>query len=157
LDKSYELFCLADPIFYDSPTREQGHADLALAARPLPSGWMRTELGDWLMNHPDRVSLPPQGWKIHASATLENAEEILAAVWDYCVPKNIPFKFIRSIDFLFLRNAKYADRGSSGKFVTIYPKDEAQAEVTLTQLGAILEGQSGPYILSDLRWGDPPL
>jgi len=88
---------------------------------------------------------------------VDSAEEILATIWEYCVASHIPFKFIRSREFLFLRNVKYSPRGSSGKFVTIYPIDEAQLEIVLSELGAALDGQPGPYILSDLRWGTGPL
>ena len=56
-----------------------------------------------------------------------------------------------------MRNAKYAPRGGSGKFITIYPADDAELEVILTELGGRLAGQPGPYILSDLRHGDGPL
>lgn len=84
-------------------------------------------------------------------------ETILEHVLGYCVPRDIPFKFIRSKQLLLLRNGKYAPRGSSGKFVTIYPRDDDQLHVILTELGQALEGQPGPYILSDLRWGEGPL
>ncbi|HEV2787205.1 MAG TPA: class III lanthionine synthetase LanKC, partial [Solirubrobacteraceae bacterium] len=83
--------------------------------------------------------------------------QVLDAVWDYCTARAIAFKFIRSADLLFMRNAKYAPRGASGKLVTIYPADEQQREVILTELGARLDGLSGPYILSDLRCGSGPL
>lgn len=39
----------------------------------------------------------------------------------------------------------------------MYPADEAELESILTDLGALLDGQAGPYILSDLRWGTGPL
>lgn len=78
-------------------------------------------------------------------------------MWDYCLQHRIPFKFRRNLEVLLLTNAKYANRGSSGKFVTIYPADEAQLEVSLNELGEALAGSHGPYILSDLRWGEGPL
>jgi hypothetical protein len=56
-----------------------------------------------------------------------------------------------------MRNSKYSPRASSGKLATIYPVDEAAAQTILTELGALLSGEPGPYILSDLRWGDGPL
>ena len=65
-------------------------------------------MDDWLVYHWPDVRVPRQGWKIHASACLDNAEEILATVWDYCVPRRISFKFIRSLQLLFIRNRKYA-------------------------------------------------
>ena len=158
MDKGYEVFCMVDPAFYDSiETRGGRSEDFQLARGPVPDGWQHAVSGDWLMYAPEGVRLPAQGWKIHASASLKNAEEVLSAVWDYCVANRIPFKFVRSLDHLFLRNGKYAHRGASGKFVTIYPVDEAQLELICTELSEILHGQPGPYILSDLRWGSGPL
>lgn len=159
MDDSYQMFCLTDPIFYDSYVGKTVEAhDFALARGPVPSGWSRNVSGDWLMYAPlEQPRLPAQGWKIHASACMPDAAQILATIWEYCVAGSIPFKFIRSEELFFLRNVKYAPRGSSGKFVTIYPATEAQFERVLTELGAALDGQRGPYILSDLRWAAGPL
>ncbi|MDQ3871899.1 MAG: class III lanthionine synthetase LanKC [Chloroflexota bacterium] len=158
MDKGHELYCMADPDFYDSPTLARaGVVDFEVARSEVPEGWDRHILEDWLVYKPRDQVLPLQGWKIHVSACLDNAEEILTAVWDYCVPRRVSFKYIRSVEDLFLRNRKYASRGSSGKFITIYPADESQLEVVLTELGAILDGRPAPYILSDLRWAKGPL
>jgi hypothetical protein len=56
-----------------------------------------------------------------------------------------------------VRNGKYAPRGSSGKIVTIYPADEVACERILADLGQLLDGEPGPYILGDLRYGAGPL
>jgi hypothetical protein len=158
VDDAYEMYCLTDKIFYDSfVIKATADHDYELAQGPVPEGWQRIPSGDWMMYVPQDPVLPAQGWKIHASACMDNAEDVLAAIWNYCVAKRIPFKFIRSREFFFLRNVKYSPRGASGKFVTIYPADEAQLEIVLTELGALLDGQLGPYILSDLRWGAGPL
>ena len=110
------------------------------------------------MHLPEGGSLPPQGWKIHVSACLDNAERRPRRRLGLLRRRiELAFKFIRSPRRLLLRNSKYADRGASGKFVTIYPRDEAQLEMILTELGELLDGAAGPYILSDLRWGDGPL
>jgi tRNA A-37 threonylcarbamoyl transferase component Bud32 len=158
VDRRYEAYCLVDPVFYDSPSVARGDdVDFPQACVPAPPGWKRAELDDWVMLGPRGVELPPQGWKIHASACTDNAAEVLDAVWSYCVPRRIAFKFIRSPQLVFFRNVKYASRASSGKFATIYPRDEAELERVLTELGELLAGQPGPYILSDLRWGEGPL
>lgn len=158
MDRGYEGFCLVDPLFYDSPTVARiDDVDFALAAAGPPVGWSRDELEDWLVYTPVDSAYPQQGWKIHVSATLDNAEKVLAAVWDYCIPRGIGFKFVRSRQLLLLANGKYAHRGSSGKFVTIYPIGEVQLETVVVELGAALDGLEGPYILSDLRWNDGPL
>lgn len=158
MDHGYDEFCLADPHFYDAHTVTRGDdVDFAVAGRPVAAGWRRSPSDDWLVYWPDDADVPAQGWKVHVSACLGNAEEVLGVVFDYCTQRRIPFKFVRSLQCVLLRNAKYADRGASGKFVTIYPADDTQLETIVTELGAALEGQPGPYILSDLRFGNGPL
>ncbi len=100
LDKRYELFCLADPLFYDSPSASQA-AQRSFAAglpparcRPPPAGWTRRDLGDWLVHIPPGDPVPAQGWKIHVSAAKDNAERMLGKLVDYCVPRQVAFKFL---------------------------------------------------------------
>ena len=160
MDKQYELYCLADPLFYDVPERGRAVAanlDFAVARRDLPGGWQRVARNEWLVHQPPGVQIPEQGWKIHVSACLENADDVVARVWDYCIPRRVSFKFLRSRLLLHMRSAKYAPRGASGKLVTVYPLDDAHCELICRELASILAGQPGPYILSDLRIGDGPL
>ncbi|WP_306801462.1 class III lanthionine synthetase LanKC [Streptomyces sp. T12] len=158
VDMRYEAYCLIDPDFYDTPARAKGGSDdFELARCPAPDGWVRSDLDSWVVLTPEGVDLPLQGWKIHVSACLDDARNTLTAVWDYCVPRRVAFKFLPSEDNLLLSNAKYAPREASGKFVTIYPADEAQLETVLHELGSVLAGRPGPYVLSDLRWGSGPL
>ncbi|WP_327323283.1 class III lanthionine synthetase LanKC [Streptomyces sp. NBC_01210] len=171
MDKRYEVFCLADRIFYetpdrlsstrtsaDMPSRTESSVPLFEAAqRPVPEGWRSFLSGDWLHISPVDTVRPRQGWKIHVSACLDNAEKTAAKVWDYCVPREIPFKFVPGRQPLHLRNSKYAGRGSSGKFATIYPADDTELQLILEELGVLLDGEPGPYILTDLRWNDGPL
>jgi tRNA A-37 threonylcarbamoyl transferase component Bud32 len=160
VDKQYEAYCLADPLFYDAPARWQPTGEdlsFKVGDRPVPDGWDFQPKGDWLIMTPLGDEMLTQGWKIHVSATRTNADDVLAAVWDYLVPRRVPFKYLRDRLALYLRNAKYAPRGGSGKLVTIYPAGEADLHRILTELSAALAGQHGPYILSDLRYGDGPL
>ncbi|HEY8979735.1 MAG TPA: class III lanthionine synthetase LanKC [Streptomyces sp.] len=162
MDKRYEVYALADAHFYETPDRLGAGRDesagwYATARRPVPAGWESARAGDWLVMTPLLADGPEQGWKIHASATRENAEKIAGIVWDYCVPRRIPFKFVPGPHLLHLRNTKYAGRDGSGKFVTVYPADEEQLHEVLRELGTLLEGLEGPYILTDLRWYDGPL
>ncbi|MGQ0837196.1 class III lanthionine synthetase LanKC [Actinokineospora sp.] len=158
MDDRYEAFCMADPSFYDAMHSEHtAGTSFDTAARPLPDGWRRKDQDDWFTFSSGRTGLPAQGWKIHASATLANADRVLDAVWDYCVPRGIHFKFLRSRDALNARVSKYAPRGYSGKLVTIYPADDAECEMILRELGELLDGEPNPYILTDLRWGKGPL
>jgi serine/threonine protein kinase len=158
VDKRYELYCLVDQHFYDSTSRLPAHPrDFELSHAPAPKGWMASERDNWHVLHPIGADFPEQGWKVHVSACLDNVECVLTAVADYCINRRIVFKFLRSVDALMLANAKYANRGSSGKFATIYPADEAQLKEVLTELGEVLDGSPGPYVLSDLRWHNGPL
>jgi serine/threonine protein kinase len=158
MNQAYENYCVADASFYDTMSSEQtAGASFSTAERSLPDGWRRYEQDDWFVIDSSRSGMPAQGWKIHASAAMNNAERILDAVWDYCVPRGIDFKFLRSPSALMARVSKNAPRGYSGKLVTIYPIDDAECEMILRELGEVLDGELSPYILSDLRWGKGPL
>ncbi|OUC84325.1 class III lanthionine synthetase LanKC [Streptosporangium minutum] len=158
MNDQYELYCLADRLFYDTLDGRRGdHPDFALATRDVPDGWEHEATDTWMHYAPLATRTPAQGWKIHVSACLEDAERAMEAVWDYCVPRGIAFKFLRNRPVMTMLNSKAAARGSSGKLVTIYPLDEGQLELTLKELDELLRGVSGPYILSDLRYGEGPL
>ncbi|MFI9308105.1 class III lanthionine synthetase LanKC [Streptomyces triculaminicus] len=170
MEKRYEVYCLADTHFYEIPDRLSATAGgrrrtglYETAQRPVPDGWKSTRSGDWLNLTPvdadgtPRPGRPAQGWKIHVSATAASAEKTAAAVWDHCVPRGIPFKFVPAPHLLHLRNGKYAPRDGGGKFVTVYPADEDELHTVLTELHEIVGGAPGPYVLTDLRWHEGPL
>ncbi|MDT0530770.1 class III lanthionine synthetase LanKC [Micromonospora sp. DSM 115977] len=157
MDERYDSYCAADRLFYDSLGSAVEQPTFAAAQRPVPDGWRSEPLDDWLIYALEGGTLPQQGWKIHVSATLDNAERVLDAVWDYCVPRGLSFKFLRGPRTLLLRNSKYASRAASGKFVTVYPRDDAELELVCKELDELLAGEAGPYILSDLRYGAGPV
>jgi tRNA A-37 threonylcarbamoyl transferase component Bud32 len=158
MDK-YELYCLVDPHFYDTLDHSTAEdADFALLRRPVPDEWAHEVTETWSYYAPvGGAPLPAQGWKVHVSARVEDAEKAIETVWEYCVPRGIAFKFLRGMPVLVMVNSKAASRASSGKLVTIYPRDEDQLELVLKDLHELLRGIEGPYILSDLRYGDGPL
>ncbi|BET46255.1 class III lanthionine synthetase LanKC [Kitasatospora aureofaciens] len=162
MNKGYAVYCDADPYFYDAPHRTADRTGAersrySAASSPVPQGWQRHESGDWLALRPADADLPAQGWKIHVSACLDNAESVLDRVWRHCVAGGTAFKFVPSRYLLHQRNAKYADRAGSGKFVTVYPADEAEFERLVGELSELLAGEPGPHILSDLRIGEGPV
>lgn len=147
-----------EPLFVESSHPFDGEpAWFGGTRRPAPDGWRRAEQEAWVCLQPETVALPPQGWKIHVSAMAEQADRVVDEVWDYCVATGIPFKFLRCQKTLLLVNGKPADRSASGKLITIYPVGNAVLEHTLNDLSDRLRGVEGPYILSDLRWGEGPL
>lgn len=122
-------------------------------------------LGDWenetdAANHwryfyKKGMQIPKQGWKIHITANMDEAQNALNRVVPILIKYEVPFKFVSNFWELMLKNSKYGDRGSSGKFITIYPKTEEQFILLLQALHeALSELKKGPYILSDKRWKD---
>ncbi|WHT18323.1 class III lanthionine synthetase LanKC [Crossiella sp. CA-258035] len=158
IEVEYEKYCFVDRYFYDSPAHRTAAVErYPLVSAPLPPQWRRSRRESWVMLHPRGVATPEQGWKIHVSATPDGAAEVLAAVAEDCLLHRVPFKFLDSRAAVLAHNAKYAARGSSGKFITLYPADETQLTRQLRRLGPRLAGRPGPYILNDLRFGEGPL
>ncbi|PVC80914.1 class III lanthionine synthetase LanKC [Streptomyces sp. CS131] len=165
MNPEYAAYCQADRRFYDAPHRSLGpdgavdeESSFYAAVRgSAPEGWTRSRRGDWLSYSPDGLRLPAQGWKIHVSAALDNAASVLDRVAAHCQEHRLAFKCIPNAGLLALRNAKYADRAGSGKFITVYPPSEEAFPEVCTTLMELLEGEHGPYILSDLRCGNGPV
>ncbi|RXY96234.1 hypothetical protein D8X55_04370 [Malacoplasma penetrans] len=94
-------------------------------------------------------SLPNQGWKIHVSSTLDNYQQILDICINYCLNKNILFKFICN-DANFIQTLqKHHNRKSTGKFITIYCKDEIELIDNTKALYDKLKDFKGPSVLTD--------
>lgn len=156
MDTRYEAYCLADPRYYDSPDRARSDNRHPPYRVELPADWQSSADGEWTLCAPG-AGLPAQGWKIHVSATMDNAPEVLKKVSAYCMDRGIAFKHLSTASVLLARNAKYAPREASGKFLTIYPRDTTELHRALLELDDELSGSPGPYILSDLRWNGGPL
>ncbi|WP_050371203.1 class III lanthionine synthetase LanKC [Streptomyces acidiscabies] len=151
------MFLAPGTPFFDRTEADTSDPDDDFLASEPPADWSCHTGTDWTMLTPHGYQLPAQGWKVHVSATSENARTVLDRSWEWLVEQRMAFKFIRSRQVLSRRNGKYGDRGASGKFITIYPEDEARLASVLGELGELLDGERGPYILSDLRWRSGPL
>jgi hypothetical protein len=155
MDPRYDMFCLADPLYYEPPERLDD--DGRPFAVHLPPGWTTAARGSWIQVSPPRLALPSQGWKVHVSATLDGAAEILKAVSEHCLTRGLAFKHLASMTVLAAHNSKYAPRDASGKFITLYPRDDAELADALHRLDDAIGGRPGPHILSDLKWREGPL
>lgn len=141
--------------FYESIDRYRPNNEYRDIVRSLlPTYWRVIHEGVWFHCMPPIADLPFQGWKIHVSATTHNAPRILEKVAHACIEYARPFKFACDSVMLNLMNSKAWDRGHSGKFVTIYPSDDAQFTQFIRRLADDLRGFEGPYVLSDRRYGD---
>ena len=119
----------------------------------MPTGWTRRDSGAWTHWGPADIALPEQGWKVHVSSSRANAQSVLAVVSVACAESGVPFKHLAGRRMFLLAHEKHANRVQSGKFCTLYPPTEKCASRLLRRLAADLAGISGPYVLSDRRFG----
>jgi serine/threonine protein kinase len=152
------MYCLANKLYYDAPDQIEDIATrYLLNTCPATDGWHQKGMHLWTIMQPPGTELPEQGWKIHVSSTPDDASEVLHKVANICFDRRSAFKFLRSEESLRLMNGKYMLRQYSGKFITVYPADDADLAQLIHQLSVALRGRKGPYILSDLRIGDGPV
>lgn len=107
----------------------------------------------WINIISKKNDFPEQGWKIHISVDLKDAQNLLFDVANFLILQEISFKYVPNMRALVAKNVKYASRGASGKFITIYPKDTDQFIELLDKLKSITDCyEPGPYILNDQQW-----
>ncbi|MEV4379723.1 class IV lanthionine synthetase LanL [Streptosporangium sp. NPDC049644] len=103
----------------------------------------------WTYITPAKSAGRAQGWKLHVSATQLSAPVVLARVAEVLVRHRCPFKFASSFDDLAALLSRGVDRGSMGKFITVYPPDDETAVAIAEELHAVTYGLPGPPVLSD--------
>ncbi|MGE7434803.1 class IV lanthionine synthetase LanL [Kitasatospora sp. NPDC001175] len=114
-------------------------------------GWSLTVEGFWCTARPSgpAAAVPAQGWKIHVSAASPAAAEVLSTVASVIAADPCTFKFAADREKLHEINSRNSERGSAGKFITVYPVDEEQFRRIAEELHRATEGLPGPVILSD--------
>ncbi len=141
--------------FEDSSTLASESSDYRnILDQLVPPSWKRGESGIWLHAIPSNSQLPLQGFKIHVSGTSVTAEELLRKVVPVCVENEAGFKVMANPLMLERTTSKNSSRGTSGKFITIYPRDDEHFAKLVKALDAATSGLAGPYILSDKRYGE---
>ncbi|MCB5164295.1 class III lanthionine synthetase LanKC [Streptomyces bambusae] len=144
---------LADREYY-VPLPSAADPGPRFAPRDVPPGMQGAARGIWTVWGDTRTGLPEQGWKIHVSARLDRAQHVLDTVARICFSEGVPFKHLSArLFFLFLHH-KHAPRAQSGKFCAVYPPDPATARRLLERLRDALDGEEGPYVLTDRRFRD---
>ncbi|MEV4175264.1 class III lanthionine synthetase LanKC [Nonomuraea sp. NPDC049709] len=119
----------------------------------MPATWERSSRDVWAEWTPPGVVLPDQGWKIHVSSAIENAQRVLDIVAAVCVAFSVPFKHVSGKSFFLWVHNKHGNRAQSGKFCAVYPPTTEVARELLVRLEQDLAGFAGPYIRSDRRYG----
>ena len=153
MDMRYIQYINQKEKYYEPPLEKV--AESALKISDVPSNWFKSSDDHWTYFLKLDSDLPIQGWKIHISSNTKEAQMILEVVSRLMFEFLVPFKYVSNVWELMNKNSKYGDRSSSGKFITIYPKDEEQFTELLEKLHILLKNFSkGPYILNDKRWLD---
>ncbi|WP_354644908.1 class IV lanthionine synthetase LanL [Kitasatospora camelliae] len=121
-------------------------------ARGGEGGWGVAVEGFWCTVRPPGPGFPEQGWKLHVSAASSVAVEVLAAVSAAISEDPCAFKFAADREKLRELNSRNSERGSSGKFITVYPRDDEQFRRLAEELHRATLGLPGPAVLSDLPY-----
>ncbi|MFL6212340.1 MAG: protein kinase domain-containing protein [Blastocatellia bacterium] len=96
---------------------------------------------------------PPQGWKLHISATILNAAAVFKACAPYLRSRNILFKAARTIDILGKLNSGIIYGFSQvGKFITVYPQTTALALKVAADLHELTREFQAPPVPYDLPY-----
>ncbi len=96
-----------------------------------------------------REPIPTQGWKLHVSANEGSAVETLQRVLPILLSETASFKVAASSAELNDLNEGFGGLSQVGKFITVYPNDDAQAVALAVRLDRATYGLRGPAVPSD--------
>ncbi|MBB2913971.1 tRNA A-37 threonylcarbamoyl transferase component Bud32 [Streptosporangium becharense] len=113
------------------------------------ASWQIRPSVPWTYVTPVDAAARDQGWKLHLSATPLSAPVVLARAAEVLARHRCPFKFAATLEELSKLVSREQDRGSVGKFITVYPPDDETAVALAEELHQATYGLSGPPILSD--------
>jgi serine/threonine protein kinase len=111
--------------------------------------WALTPSDAWSSVSPPQWVPRPHGWKLHVSATPLSAPIVLARCAQVLLEHECVFKFATDLQRVMQLVDSWYDRGSGGKFITVYPRDDAHFQVVANSLHYVTQGLMGPQILSD--------
>jgi len=90
-----------------------------------------------------------QGWKLHVSATPLSCVEVLERALDVLLVQGARFKVVNSLSNLIEMNSGRCGLSQVGKFITVYPSDDATAVTLAVALHEATSGLRGPRVPSD--------
>ena len=135
----------------DTPARmESAWQDISLKYLSVPSA-----NSVWRLSRHPLPSDPQQGWKLHLSATILNACDVLSAVGPYLLSRNILFKGPVSLAELSkLNSGIHYGYSQVGKCFTVYPNNHGEAVELANQLDRLTAGVEAPAIPFDQKFGN---
>ncbi len=122
----------------------------ALCGRYLP---FVSSDAKWRLSRAVRPGDPDQGWKLHLSATLLSAGEMLQKVGPVLQAGGVLFKAPASLGELSRINSGLIYGYSQvGKVITVYPQDSEEAVRLAHQLSELTFGMAGPAVPFDRQF-----
>ena len=96
--------------------------------------------------------VPRQGWKVHVSATIANAAQVLRTVGPILAGEGLVFKGVSSVAQLSKLNCGlYYGYPQIGKFLTVYPPSPRSSATIGRKVARALVGQAGPAVPYEQR------
>ncbi len=107
----------------------------------------------WSFSRAQMRSDPEQGWKLHISASLLTACDVMQRVAPFLQSRRVLFKAPSSLPTLGQIN-RGLDGGYSqvGKFITVYPQSDEEAVSLARQLHKLTLGLSAPVVPFDTKF-----
>ncbi|MER6197923.1 class IV lanthionine synthetase LanL [Streptomyces sp. NPDC001586] len=122
----------------------------AVLGRSGGQRWTLQPTESWCFVRPPGLAVRRKhGWKLHVSATPLSAALVLARSAEVLTRRSASFKFAVDLERVIRLGDVWHDRGTGGKFITVYPEDDDRFRVLARELDAATAGLSGPRILSD--------
>ncbi|NJQ04490.1 class III lanthionine synthetase LanKC [Streptomyces lonarensis] len=146
-------FAVADQDFY-SPLHLAVDPSGELRPAAVPDGWAEGRRGVWTTWMPADRPVAECGWKVHVAPRADRLAPVLERAAAVCFDLGIGFKHVTSPLLHRVLHQKQGAREQVGKFLAAYPDDVPAARRLMERLAAELDGEEGPYVLSDRRFGD---
>jgi hypothetical protein len=108
--------------------------------------------GPWRYSRKFQADDPAQGWKIHLSATLRSASEVFRRATPILRQHDVLYKVPARLEFLATLNSGLGWFSQTGKFLTAYPRSDAEAVVLARELHAATRELEGPQVPFDVRY-----
>src|SRR3954452_1856947 len=123
----------------------------------MSSRWLPVEASDspWRFSHAAAPALPPQGWKLHVSATILSAAAVLDAVAPVLHRRAAFFKAPKSLlELRKLNCGLFYGFSQVGKFLTVYPSSDDEGCGLARELDAATRRFEAPAIPFELPIAD---
>lgn len=107
----------------------------------------------WRFHRPPRREDPEQGWKLHVSATVLNANLVLGRIAPFLAARGVQFKAPNSLEEVKrLNSGMDYSYTQIGKVITVYPRSDSEAVVIARKLHGLTRHLSAPGVPFDLRY-----